>query len=149
MGVDFARVILVIASLTATYVLASLLSKGLDKFFERTPFPEDIEKLIVRSSKYLTRIVCECNLNFGQLSHYLKFISFRNLVRSDVKKEAIFYKTTGRGRSFLDNYGNTVRLLAVGKTERKSNWRISRARNRLKEGNQLVSGKQHFPSDNI
>ena len=56
-GIDLVQVIEVIVPLVVTYLIAKLVSRALEKIFERTPFPEDIERLIVRVSKYVVYII--------------------------------------------------------------------------------------------
>ena len=56
-GIDLIQVIEVIVALVVTYLIAKLVSRALEKIFERTPFPEDIERLIVRASKYAVYII--------------------------------------------------------------------------------------------
>lgn len=56
-GIDLVQVIEVIVALVVTYLIAKLVSRALEKIFERTPFPEDIERLIVRVSKYVVYII--------------------------------------------------------------------------------------------
>jgi small-conductance mechanosensitive channel len=56
-GIDLIQVIEVIVALIVTYLIAKLVSRALEKIFERSPFPEDIERLIVRVSKYVVYIV--------------------------------------------------------------------------------------------
>lgn len=56
-GVDIVQVLEVLIALAATYVIAKILSKTLGKVFEKTPFPEDIERLITRVAKYVVYIV--------------------------------------------------------------------------------------------
>ena len=56
-GIDLIQVIEVIVALVVTYLIAKLVARTLEKIFERTPFPEDIERLIVRASKYAVYII--------------------------------------------------------------------------------------------
>jgi small conductance mechanosensitive channel len=56
-GVDLVQVVAVIVALVVTYLIAKLVSRALEKIFERTPFPEDIERLIARASKYAVYII--------------------------------------------------------------------------------------------
>lgn len=51
------EVVRVVITLAATYVVAKIVSKGLSKVFEKTPFPEGIERGIVRVSKYVVYII--------------------------------------------------------------------------------------------
>lgn len=51
------EVVKVIITLAATYVVAKIVSKALNRVFERTPFPEGIERGIVRISKYVVYII--------------------------------------------------------------------------------------------
>lgn len=56
-GVDIVQVIGVIIALAATYLIAKIVSRILEKIFEKTPFPEEIEKWIVKLSKYVVYII--------------------------------------------------------------------------------------------
>jgi len=55
-GIDLIQVIEVIVALVVTYLIAKLVARTLEKIFERTPFSEDVERLIVRASKYAVYI---------------------------------------------------------------------------------------------
>lgn len=56
-SIDPIQVVGVVIVLAATYLIASIVSKTLEKFFEKTPFPEEMEKWIVRISKYAVYII--------------------------------------------------------------------------------------------
>ena len=56
-GIDIKQIIEVVIALTLTYIIARVISKTLEKVFEKTPFPENIEKGIVRISKYVVYAV--------------------------------------------------------------------------------------------
>jgi small conductance mechanosensitive channel len=56
-GIDLIQVIEVVLGLAITYVAGKLISKGLSKLFQKTPFPENVENAIVRISKYVTYII--------------------------------------------------------------------------------------------
>jgi len=56
-GIDLIQVIQVVIALAATYVIAKIVSRTLAKIFEKTPFPEVIERWIVRVSKYIVYAV--------------------------------------------------------------------------------------------
>jgi len=56
-GIDLIQVIEVIVALVVTYLIAKLVARTLEKIFERTPFSEDVERLIVRASKYAVYII--------------------------------------------------------------------------------------------
>ncbi|MBE0511811.1 mechanosensitive ion channel [Candidatus Bathyarchaeota archaeon] len=56
-GIDIIQVVEVVIALATTYLIARIVSKTLVKIFEKTPFPEEIEKGIVRISKYVIYIV--------------------------------------------------------------------------------------------
>lgn len=51
------QVIKVVITLAVTYVVAKMVAKTLQKVFEKTPFPEGIEKGLIRVSKYGVYIV--------------------------------------------------------------------------------------------
>lgn len=46
-----------IIALTATYITARIVSRITARIFEKTPFPKEIEKWIVRVSKYVVYII--------------------------------------------------------------------------------------------
>lgn len=56
-GINIIQVVEVIITLAATYIIAKIVSRTLEKIFEKTPFPEQIEKAIVKISKYVVYIV--------------------------------------------------------------------------------------------
>jgi len=56
-NIDIVQVIKVVVALAITYFAARVASKTLDKVFEKTPFPEDAEKAIVRGVKYVIYFV--------------------------------------------------------------------------------------------
>jgi len=56
-GIDLIQVIQVIIALAATYLTAKIVSRTLAKIFEKTPFPREMEKGIVRISKYVVYII--------------------------------------------------------------------------------------------
>jgi len=56
-GINVIQVIEVIVALAVTYLVARIVSRVLAKVFEKTPFPEEIEKGIVRGVKYVIYVV--------------------------------------------------------------------------------------------
>jgi len=56
-GIEVIQVIQVIIALVATYIIAKIVSRTLAKIFEKTPFPETIERWIVRISKYTVCVI--------------------------------------------------------------------------------------------
>lgn len=56
-GIDLIQVIEVVLGLAIIYIAGKLASKFLFKFFQKTPFPENIENAIVRISKYAIYII--------------------------------------------------------------------------------------------
>jgi small-conductance mechanosensitive channel len=56
-GIDLNQVIEVVLGLAMTYIAGKLVSKGLFKLFQKTPFPENVENAIVRISKYVVYII--------------------------------------------------------------------------------------------
>lgn len=56
-GINIIQVVEVIIALAATYIIAKIISRILEKIFEKTPFPEQIEKGIVKISKYTVYII--------------------------------------------------------------------------------------------
>ncbi|MBA7493751.1 Miniconductance mechanosensitive channel MscM [subsurface metagenome] len=51
------EVVKVVIALAATFIVAKIVSKVLGKVFERTPFPEGIQRGIVRVSKYVVYVI--------------------------------------------------------------------------------------------
>lgn len=51
------QAIQVVIALAGTYIVARIVSRAIAKAFEKTPFPEEIEKTIIRISKYLVYLV--------------------------------------------------------------------------------------------
>ncbi len=51
-GINITQIITVVIVLIATYAIARIISRTLKKIFEKTLFPEEIERWIVRISKY-------------------------------------------------------------------------------------------------
>jgi len=56
-GINIIQVAEVIITLAATYIIAKAVSRALEKIFEKTPFPEQIERGIVKISKYVVYII--------------------------------------------------------------------------------------------
>jgi len=56
-GFDIVQLVGVVAALLSTYVVARIVSRTLAKIFEKTPFPEQIERAIVRVSKYVVYVI--------------------------------------------------------------------------------------------
>lgn len=56
-GIDLVQVTEVVVALAVTYLAARIVSKVLAKVFEKTPFPEEIERGIVRGIKYVIYVV--------------------------------------------------------------------------------------------
>ena len=56
-GIDLLQIIEVIVVAAITYITARVLSRTLVRVFKKTEFPEEIEKWIVRISKYLVYII--------------------------------------------------------------------------------------------
>ena len=56
-GIDVVQVIEVVVALAVTYLTAKIASRALAKVFEKAPFPEEIEKGIVRGVKYVVYAV--------------------------------------------------------------------------------------------
>ena len=52
-GVDLLQVIEVVAALALTFIVGKLVSRLLLKLFEKTPFPENIERAIGRVARYV------------------------------------------------------------------------------------------------
>jgi small conductance mechanosensitive channel len=56
-GVDVFQVVEIVVGLAVTYIFSKIASKLLEKLFEKTPFPEDVEKGIIKASKYVVYII--------------------------------------------------------------------------------------------
>jgi small conductance mechanosensitive channel len=56
-GINVIQVIEVVIVLAVTYLVAKIASRTFAKVFEKTPFPEEIEKWIVKISKYVVYII--------------------------------------------------------------------------------------------
>jgi len=56
-GIDIIQVIEVIIALAVTYLTAKIVSRILIRIFEKTPFPENVERGIVRVSKYVIYVI--------------------------------------------------------------------------------------------
>ncbi|MFB0514841.1 MAG: hypothetical protein ACETVQ_04610, partial [Candidatus Bathyarchaeia archaeon] len=56
-GIDVVQVTEVVVALAVTYLAARIVSRVLAKVFEKTPFPEEIERGIVRGIKYVIYVV--------------------------------------------------------------------------------------------
>jgi len=56
-GIKVIQVIEVVVAFAVTYLVARIVSRVLAKVFEKTPFPEEIEKGIVRGVKYVVYVV--------------------------------------------------------------------------------------------
>jgi len=62
-----------------------------------------------------TRIMYRCNLSHRQLQRYLKLLLGMELLRSVSKKESgktYYFKTSEKGRAFLDAYRTLKALMA-------------------------------------
>ena len=57
LGIDVFQVVSVIVALTITYITAKIVTKFLEKLFEKTPLPENIEKSIAKYAKYAVYFV--------------------------------------------------------------------------------------------
>lgn len=56
-GINLIQAVEAIIALTVTYLIARLVSRTLAKVFEKKAFPEEVEKWIVRISKYVVYII--------------------------------------------------------------------------------------------
>ncbi len=56
-GFDDVQLVGVVVALLSTYVVARSVPRILAKIFEKTPFPERIERAIVRVSKYVVYVI--------------------------------------------------------------------------------------------
>ena len=56
-GIDVFQVVEIVVGLAVTYILSKIASKILEKLFERTPFPEDVEKGLIKASKYVVYVL--------------------------------------------------------------------------------------------
>ncbi len=57
LGFDDVQLLGVVLALLSTYVAARIVPRILAKIFEKTPFPEKIERAIVRVSKYVICVI--------------------------------------------------------------------------------------------
>ena len=56
-GVDVFQMVEIVVGLVITYIFSKIASKILEKLFEKTPFPEDVEKGIIKTSKYVVYVL--------------------------------------------------------------------------------------------
>ncbi len=56
-GFDVSQVVNIVVGLVVTYAFSKIASKILEKLFEKTPFPEQIEKSILKTSKYIVFVL--------------------------------------------------------------------------------------------
>ena len=56
-GVDVFQMVEIVVGLAVTYIFSKIASKILGKLFEKTPFPEDVEKGIIKASKYVVYVL--------------------------------------------------------------------------------------------
>ena len=56
-GVDVFQMVEIVVGLAITYIFSKIASKILEKLFEKTPFPEDVEKGIIKTSKYVVYVL--------------------------------------------------------------------------------------------
>lgn len=56
-GFDVSQVVKIVVGLVVTYAFSKIASKILEKLFEKTPFPEQIEKSILKTSKYIVFVL--------------------------------------------------------------------------------------------
>ena len=56
-GIDVIQIVQIVIALVATYIVAKIVARTLAKIFEKTPFPEAIERWIVRISKYVVYVI--------------------------------------------------------------------------------------------
>jgi small-conductance mechanosensitive channel len=56
-GVDVFQVVEIVVGLAVTYIFSKIASKILEKLFEKTPFPEGVEKGIIKVSKYVVYVI--------------------------------------------------------------------------------------------
>ena len=54
---EFFKVVEIAVFLAITYLISKIVSKALKKTFEKTPFPEDVEKSIIKASKYVVYVI--------------------------------------------------------------------------------------------
>jgi small-conductance mechanosensitive channel len=56
-GIDVTQIVEIVIVLAATYLTARIVHRVLAKFFEKTPFPKEIENWIVKISKYVVYVI--------------------------------------------------------------------------------------------
>jgi predicted transcriptional regulator len=64
-----------------------------------------------RESQLKTRIMYKANLSFSQVNEYLSFLTRMGFIRLHVEKGKKLYKTTTKGRLYIENYMEMSNLL--------------------------------------
>ena len=57
LGINLINILYFVLVLFASYIIAKIASRFLGKIFEKTPFPEEIERGIVKVSKYVVYLI--------------------------------------------------------------------------------------------
>jgi predicted transcriptional regulator len=66
-----------------------------------------------RGSQLKTRIMYEVNLSFSQVNEYLSFLTEMGFIGVQVEKGKKRYKTTTKGRLYIENYMEMSNLLRI------------------------------------
>lgn len=64
-----------------------------------------------------TRIMCKANVGYEQLCYYLPNLIDTGLVKQDIDNGSVVYKTTDKGRKFLESYYHITNLLNYDKND--------------------------------
>ena len=64
-----------------------------------------------KGSQLKTRIMYRANLSFKQVNDYLSFLTEMGFLRVHVEKSKKRYKTTAKGRLYIENYMEMSNLL--------------------------------------
>ena len=67
---------------------------------------------IAKDGSLKTQIMYRANLSFAQLNEYLSFLLRIKLLKLVEQNEKTVYKTTTKGRKYLENYQKIERLLS-------------------------------------
>ena len=74
-----------------------------------------------KENKRKSHVMQKANLNFDQVSHYLGNLLGRGLVvEQDLSEDGKIYRTTDKGREFLDRYQNLIGFFKVDRNSKQS-----------------------------
>jgi len=66
---------------------------------------------VSRKPAMKTNILYKCNLSYNQLQKYLNYLASQNLLTSFENQGKELYRTTDKGKEFLDQYEQLTSLL--------------------------------------